>query len=186
MEIRLYIIGIVIVCFCIPYIRCLWKRLNLLFKLKRICREKGYHLCGTHFFWFFGGKNGKDCDCTIETAEELFAVKLFGMPRRRHVLVFMANREFFTRSTIIVGGAWGKWIREVLESRAKAVPEYDFSLKHQSVPKGKKLRKILLVNPVPREMLMQEGNTKETILNPGDEIYGMEIMNMSWLLKKLR
>ena len=88
MGVLMCVVGIGIVCFCFPYIRCFLKRLSLLSKIKNACREKGYRLQGTHPFWFLGGKSGKRCDCTIETAEEVIAIKLFGMPRRRRVLVF--------------------------------------------------------------------------------------------------
>ena len=199
MEFWLYVLGIGIAWFCVPYIRCLFKRLNLLFKIKKVCQEKGHRLLGTHSLWFFGDKNGKNCDCIIETDEELLAVKLFGMPRRRRVLVFTEKREYFTR--ILVGILL--LIRETFDSKEKPLPEYVFGVKSNVFPSDKKLRKILLINPVPMEMLMQseggkenklspfsvenmrEENGKERILSPGDEVYGMEIANLSWLLKAL-
>ena len=33
---------------------------------------------------------------------------------------------------------------------------------------------------------MPKENAKETILSPGDEVYGMEIANLSWLLRQLQ
>jgi len=199
MGVLMCVVGIGIVCFCFPYIRCFFKRLSLLSKIKNACREKGYRLQGTHSFWFLGGKNGKRCDCTIETAEEVLAIKLFGMPRRRRVLVFTEKREYFTR--ILVGMLL--LIRESFDSKAKQLPEYDFTCVNKEALDDKKLRKILLVNPVPMEMLMQaergkesklspfpmenipKENAKETILSPGDELYGMEVANLSWLLKQI-
>ena len=199
MGVLMCVVGIGIVCFCFPYIRCFLKRLSLLSKIKNACREKGYRLQGTHLFWFLGGKSGKRCDCTIETAEEVIAIKLFGMPRRRRVLVFTEKREYFTR--ILVGMLL--LIRESFDSKAKQLPEYDFTCADYKASDDKKFRKILLVNPVPMEMLMQtergresklspfpmenmpKENAKETILSPGDEVYGMEVANLSWLLKKL-
>ena len=121
------------------------------------------------------------------------------MPRRRRVLVFTEKREYFTR--ILVGMLL--LIRESFDSKAKQLPEYDFTCADYKASDDKKFRKILLVNPVPMEMLMQtergresklspfpmenmpKENAKETILSPGDEVYGMEVANLSWLLKKL-
>lgn len=186
MKFRLCVLGIVVVIFCIPYIRCFFKRLSLLFKIKNVCREKGYRLDGTHFFWFLGSKEGEKCDCMIETAEELFAVKLFGMPRRKRILVFTEKKEFIIRIMIlIVELRIFFWIREVFDSKPKPLPEYDFSYKQKKIPGDKKLRKVLLINPVPMEMLFQADNSKESILNPGDELYDMEVANLSWLLKEL-
>ena len=199
MKVWLWVIGIGIVCFCVPYIHYFFKRLSLFFKIKGICREKGYRLQGTHAFWFLGDKSGKCCDCTIETAEEVFAIKLFGMPRRRRVLVFTEKKEYFTR--ILAGMLL--LIREAFDSKARPFPEYDFAMNGNEAPSNKKLRKILLINPVPMEMLIQadrgkEGklspfpmenmprdNAKERILSPGDELYELEVANMSWLLKEL-
>lgn len=200
MEFRLCIVGIVIVCFCFPYIRCIFKRIDLLIKIKKICWKKGYILQATHPLWFLGGKEGKNCDCTIETEKELFAIKLFGVLRRRSVLVFTENREFYTR--ILVGMLL--LIRESFDSKARLFPKYDFSMKNKAISGAKKLRKILLVNPVPMEvlmqaengkenivspfpveMLMQAENAKETIISPGDEVNGMEFYNLSGLLNEL-
>lgn len=187
MKFRLWIIGIVIVCFCIPYIRCLFKRLSLYFKLKNVCQTKGYCLLGTHPFWFLGGRDGMNCDCMIETAEELFLVKLFGMPRRKCVLVFTEKREFFIRRFLfLVEGRFFFWIHEAFDSKAKPLPEYDYSLKDKAFTSDKKPRKILLINPVPMDMLMQEKVDKERTVIPGDEVYGMQIANLTWLLKELK
>lgn len=186
MKFRLCVLGIVIIILCIPYIRLFFKRLSLLFKIKRVCRDKGYALRGKHFLWFLGGKEGKNCDCVIETEKELFAVKLFGMPRRKRVLVFKEKKEFFVRILmLLVEGRFFFWIREVFDGKAKPLPEYDFSLKNKPMLSDKKLRKILLVNPVPMEILLQAENSKETILIPGDEVCGMEFANLAWLLKQL-
>ena len=199
MGVLMCVVGIGIVCFCFPYIRCFLKRLSLLSKIKNACREKGYRLQGTHPFWFLGGKSGKRCDCTIETAEEVLAIKLFGMPRRRRVLVFTEKREYLTR--LLVGMIL--LIRDSFDSKANQLPEYDFTCVNKEASDDKKLRKLLLVNPVPMEMLMQaergkesklspfpmenmqKENSKERILSPGDELYGMEVANLSWLLKEL-
>lgn len=199
MGVLMCVVGIGIVCFCFPYIRCFFKRLSLLSKIKNACREKGYRLQGMHPFWFLGGKNGKRCDFTIETAEEVLAIKLFGMPRRKRVLVFTEKREYFTR--ILVGVLL--LIKEAFDGKAKLFPEYDFVTACTMVSGDKKLRKILLVNPVPMEMMfrkergkenklshfpmenMPKENAKERILSPGDELYGLEVANLTWLLKEL-
>ena len=199
MGVLFCVVGIGIVCFCFPYIRCFFKRLSLRSKIKSVCRKKGYRLQGTHTLWFLGGRNGKKCDCTIETEEEVFAIKLFGMPRRKRILVFTEQKEYFAR--IVVGVLL--LLKEAFDGNAKPFPEYDFTCVNKEVSGGKKLRKILLVNPVPMEMLfraergketklshfpmenMPKDNAKESILSPGDELYGLEVANLTWLIKEL-
>ena len=199
MDILFWVVGIGIVCFCFSYIRCFFKRLTLRSKIMGVCREKGYRLQGTHAFWFLGGKNGTRCDCVVETAKEVFAIKLFGMPRRKRILVFTETGEYFTR---IVAGML-LLIKESFDGTAKTLPEYDFTCEKNVVSGDKKLRKILLVNPVPMEMMfrrergietklshfpmenMPKENAKESILSPGDELYGLEVANLTWLLREL-
>ena len=199
MGILLCVVGVGIVSFCFSYIRCFFKRLSLFFKIKNVCRGKGYCLQGTHVFWFLGSRNGKRCDRTIETKDAVFAIKLFGVPRRRRVLVFTEKKEYFTR--ILVGVLLV--FKESFHGKVKQFPEFDFTPADMVLAEGKKLRKILLVNPVPMEMLvrkergketklshfpmenMPKDNAKESIVSPGDELYGLEVANLSWLLKEL-
>lgn len=187
MKFRLCVIGIILICFLFPYTRLFIKRWCLSFKIKSICRKKGFSLYRTHSFWFLGSRNGKACDFLIETKNELFGIKLFGMPRRRRVLVFTENKEFIIRMFVmLVEGRFFFWLRETFDSNVRPVPEYDFSCANYKGSEDNKIRKILLINPVPMEMLLQAECGAERILNPGDELYGMEIANLSWLLKELQ
>ena len=80
-----------------PYIRCFVKRLIFRSKIKKACIKKGYKLHTTHVFWYLGSKYSKKCDLYIETDNDVFSVKLFGMPNQRAVLVLKENGEFFIR-----------------------------------------------------------------------------------------
>ena len=190
------VIGVVIVCICLPYVRFLAKRLSCLFKIKRVCKKRGFRLQGLHRLWFLGGNHRKTFDCTIETAEELFVVKLFGVARRKRILVFTENRSCFTRAFL---GALLAFV-ESFDSRVKTIPEYEFSGIESA--NRKPIRKILLVNPVPLDMqmkgaqdnagnaraagidkILQAESRKETTICPGDMLYGMEVANLSRFLK---
>ena len=196
MEFWYCVICIVAVCIAFPYVRYICKRLNCLCKIKRACKSKGYLLQGLHRFWFLGGNQRKTFDCTIETEEELLVIKLFGVARRKRVLVFTENRSYFTRS---FSGALLVFV-ESLDSRVKTIPEYEFSGIESA--NRKPIRKILLVNPVPLDMqmkgaqdnagnaraagidkILQAENRKETTICPGDMLYGMEVANLSRFLK---
>ena len=105
------------------------------------------------------------------------------------------DRKYFTRafSGVLL------WFVESFDSRTKSIPEYEFPDNEDS--NGKKVRKILLVNPVPLDMqmkgtqdkagtagaagidkILQAESRKETTISPGDMIYGMEVANLSRLL----
>ena len=198
MEFWYCVIGIVIVCIAFPYVRYIYKRLNCLCKIKSACKSKGYLLQSLHRFWFLGGNQRKNFDCTIETEEELLVIKLFGMARRKRVLVFTEDRKYFTRafSGVLL------WFVESFDSSTKSIPEYEFPDNEDA--NGKKVRKILLVNPVPLDMqmkgaqdkagtagaagidkILQAESRKERTISPGDMIYGMEVANLSRLLNSV-
>ena len=80
MEFWYAVIGIVAIIVFFPYIRCFFKRLKCANKIKRLCRNKNYKIHPTHPLWFLGSKHAKKCDLYIETANEVFSIKLFGMP----------------------------------------------------------------------------------------------------------
>ena len=52
MGVLMCVVGIGIVCFCFPYIRCFLKRLSLLSKIKNACREKDIVYRERIFFGF--------------------------------------------------------------------------------------------------------------------------------------
>ncbi len=183
MEFWLCVAGIVLLFLSFPYIRCFFKRLVCRSKLKSVCREKGYTFIGNHIAWFLGGRNGKRCDCFVETQKDVFAIKLFGVPRKRRVLVFEEDGGYFTRK--FAGVAW-RSILYSFDSKAEEFPVYDFGYKYEEESEEKTIRKVLLMNPVPMEMRMQAKNSKETIVSPGDKVYDLVVYNLSGLLKELR
>lgn len=182
MEFWLVVAGIVLLFLSIPYFRCLFKRLNCRNKIKSVCREKEYTFRGNHMAWFLGGRNGKRCDCYVETDKEVFAIKLFGMPRKRRVLVFLENGGYFIRRFL----CFSLQVQYSFDGNEKAFPKYDFCCKYKDGTDDKRIRKILLVNPVPMEIRMQVKNGKESIVSAGDKVYDLEIYNLSGLLNALK
>lgn len=182
MEFWLFMAGVILLFFILPYIRCFFKRLRCSRQIKRVCRDKGYILHKNHAFWFLGSNNGKRCDCYVETGNEIFAIKLFGMTRKGKTLVFLEERGYFIRRFMAME------IRLIysFDGRVKEFPKYDFEYNNADSVTAKHIRKILLVNPVPREMRMQARNSKETIVSPGDVVYDLEIFNLSGLVNKLK
>lgn len=178
------LIGITAAIILFPYIRCFVKRLSCAGKIKKLCREKGYKMHAAHPFWFLGGKRGAKCDLYVETANEVFAVKLFGMPRRRSVLIFKENGEYFIRR-FIGFSSYGSAIRYPIDGRSRRLPQYDFRYKYRDEWEIKTPRHILLVNPISMEIRRQPKNGAEVIVGAGDTVNGMEIESLSRLLGDL-
>ena len=177
MEFWYALIGIAAVYTYIYYIRCFFKRLKCANKIKRLCRNKNYKIHATHPLWFLGSKHTKKCDFYIETANEVFAVKLFGMPRRLSILILKENGEYFIRSFIALI-SYGGGIRFPINGKPKPLPVYDFRYKYRDEWEIKTPRRVLLVNPVSMEFKRQPQHGSEVIVGAGDIVNGMEIYSL--------
>ena len=178
------LIGIIALIVFFPYIRCFFKRLKCAGKIKRLCRSKNYKIQATHPLWFFGSKHAKKCDLYIETANEVFAVKLFGMPRRLSVLILKENGEYFIRSFIALI-SYGGGIRFPINGKPKPMPAYNFRYKYRDEWEIKTPRRVLLVNPVSMEFKRQPHHGGEVTVGAGEIVNGMEIDSLPRLLGDL-
>lgn len=166
------------------YVRCFFKRLICRSKINKICKRKGYQLHATHACWFFGKKHSKKCDLYIETKNEIFSIKLFGMPKRSAVLIIKENGEYFVRSFMALI-SYGAALRSPIDGKAKTMPVYDFRYKYKDEWEIKTPRNILLVNPVSMEIRRQPQHGDEVIVGAGDIVNGMEIHSLPRLLGDL-
>ncbi|MBQ7925729.1 MAG: hypothetical protein IJ335_05480 [Lachnospiraceae bacterium] len=181
MEVIYILLGLLILWMGYLYARFLSKRIICCRKLKSICKAKGFQLHRNHMLWFLGGRNGKKCDCYIESPTSVMCIKLFGVVPRLRTLVFVEERAYFLRRHM----GMLLFLNEKVDGESRELPGYDFYYKGKDSFPEKKRYHILLVNPVPVEMLHQFDNGQEVILNPGDKIRDMEVYNQSWLLEKL-
>ena len=184
MDFWYVLIGIVALIALFPYMRCFFKRLNCMGKIKKVCRSKNYKIQATHPLWFLGSKHTKKCDLYIETANEVFAVKLFGMPRRLSILILKENGEYFIRSFIALV-SYGGGIRIPINGKPKPMPAYNFRYKYRDEWEIKTPRRVLLVNPVSMEFKRQPHHGGEVTVGAGEIVNGMEIDSLPRLLGDL-
>lgn len=166
------------------YIRCFFKRLTCERKIKKLCRSKGYKMYPTHPLWFFGGKRTRKCDLHIETANEVFSVKLFGVAKRTSVLILKENGEYFIRGYVAMI-SFGQGIRYPIDGKPAPMPIYDFRYRYRDAWEIKTPRRVLLVNPVSMEFLRQPHLGSEVRVDAGDIVNGMEIDSLPRLLGDL-
>jgi len=167
-----------------PYIRCFLKRLICMRKIKTLCRNKGYKTYPAHPFWFLGNKYGKKCDLYIETANEMFSVKLFGMPKKWAILILKENGEYYIRSWTSAL-AFGMALRYPINGKPKPMPVYDFRRNYKDEWETKTPHNILLVHPVSMEIRYQPELGSEIIVGAGNVVNGMEIQSLSTFLSVL-
>ena len=184
MEFWYVLIGIGFLILLLPYIRLFFKRLNCACKINKLCRKKGYKKYSTHLFWFLGNQYGMNCDLYIETANEIFAIKLFGVTRRLSVLILKQKNAYSIRKKSVLP-THGGGIRTPIDSRQKPIPTYNFRYKYKEIWETKIPRRILLVNPISSGIKYRPSHGSEVSVDVGDIVNGMEIHSLSYLLEKL-
>ena len=165
-----------------PFIRCFCKRMSCQNKIKKICKRKNYVLHKTHTLWFLGRKNGKNCDCYIETPTQIFSVKLFAVKRRKKKIVLQEGGTYFYRRYFFFAsrkGALAGSLVQSIDGKLKTMQEYNFRYKLKEEWESKNLRNVLLINPVPIEILYRKYHDSERIAGSGDVINGMEFWSFS-------
>ena len=180
MEFWVFLIVAIALIVAFPYIRCFFKRLGCLCKLKRICQKKSYKLHPTHPLWFLGLNRSAKCDLYIETQVEVFAIKLFGMPQRLSVLILQENGDYIVKR---VSGV--RFAHFTSYSKPKSMLAYDFRHQYQDAWEIKTPHNILLINPISMEIRRQSKNGVEGIVGAGEIVNGMEITSLSRLLGTL-
>lgn len=155
------------------YARCFFKRLRCMLSIRRACRKGGLTLHARPLWWL-GSRYLKNIDCLIEGAETIFAVKLFGCLWPLKSLILREHGEYIFRAH----SAFLTAVLDIYDGYPHMLPAYRFP-----EGQGKEVRRMLLVCPMPLEILMQPSNGQEHISGTGDTIRGIEIANLSHLLR---
>ena len=188
----------------LKYIRALYKRGNLMRRLRRVCRENGYRLkvnANTRLSVFFPTKTP---EITVETPEKMYHIKLiaFVNPARKYIL--NGEHRIFIDENVTI---------QLLRYRGRnknPTGLHHFILNHISgnrnfvgVNNGKDIREltrpdhhvnfpaasstsenILCIHPTSQEMLRVEGNGMVLIFD-GDRIGSSTVYSGSGLLNHL-
>ena len=170
-----------------------WKRLMLIFKLKRACRKNGYRAKFRRFPFtsvlFFKGR----LDLTVESDRRKFAVIILTSRFKTGKYVFCSDRmEIWKRKKIMLHRVSGG--RNVYAVQGRSTELYS-----ATVYKGKiKLRTnkivekyplhegICLINPAVNKVCISYGTT-HTEIHDGDRIHsGFKVYGLSGFLRQLR
>lgn len=99
MEVWYTLLGIAASVLVLPYIRMFFKRLSCMQKIKKLCKRQGHLLHAAHPLWFLGCNHAKTCDLYVETAREVFAVKLFGLPHKNDRLMLKEDGTYVCKES---------------------------------------------------------------------------------------
>ena len=180
---------LVLVCaalfFSMPYLRVLCKRISLSVRLRRACRTHGWTLAPTHSLWFLGRTGNAVCDCHIVTKHNVFSVKLFAVPRRSSTLVFGSGGEYFIRGYLGLLGNTGVMARIPIDGKTRILPQYRFRDRFAPVWETLSHHKILLLSPVPHEIIRIPREGEQRLLGAGDLISDMQLYSLTRLLGRM-
>lgn len=168
-----------------PYLRVFGKRISLAVRLRRACRCHGWVLAPTHRLWFLGRTGNDRCDCHIVTKHNVFSVKLFAVPRRSSTLVFGSGGDYFIRGYLGLLGNTGIMARIPIDGRTHILPRYRFRYRFAPEWETKSHRKILLLSPVPHEIMQIPREGERRLLGAGDLISDMQLYSLSRLLGRM-
>ena len=183
MEFWYALTGAVALVLLLPYVRCLFNRLVCRRRIGRLCQERGYRLTARHRLWFFGRRRAGGHDLVIATEATVFAIKLFGMPRRASVLVLKEGGKYLIRR-FVPHLAWCAAILYPWDGRVRPLPS-PCREGGEMLSEGKEVRPVLLVEPAPLEVRYVSHSGMERILSPKEVANGWEIHSLPSLLSAL-
>ena len=167
-----------------PYFRLIIKRLRCMKKIKELCRAKGYRMYETGALRILCSNRSKKCDLYIETENEIFAIKLFGVLKRRRTLILKENRDYIIRSYIVILSYVARLCFPI-DRKPGRMPKYDFEYKLKDEWKKKPLRRVLLINPVCTGMIYSSESGYRAGL-AGDSFCGMTVHTASSFIELIK
>ncbi len=176
--------GVISIIIAIPYFRFVFKRIKCACLIKKVCKKRKFRSFAVKPLWFFGCKYGKNCDVYIETPNEVYSVKLFGMKKRRSVLLLWEDGRYSVRNFIAVI-SFGTAIQYPIDSKAKDMSVFDFRYRFKEEWEIKTPHNILLVIPVSMEFRRKKPSGAESVIGDGETVNGMRVCSLPRLLRDL-
>lgn len=162
-----------------PFIRWFAKRFILLFKITVLCKKKKYKLYKNYIFWYLRKNHSENCDFFIETKNNVYAIKLFGIKKRLSIMVFLDDNKYFIRNHIFYGLPFTSFVKD---SKIQEFPEYNFFFNYKGIWNLKKHHSVLLINPCCYDFKYKF----KTNCYSGDRIGEMEIHSLAGLIKTIK
>lgn len=161
--------GLVLCIALFPVIRLFCKRVSLVLRLKKVCREKGFALTPLHRLWFLWLRGGNTFDFAVETRDDAYAVKLFGVWRKHDELRFGPGDSYLVRHQFAFLSRMGEGIVMTLwESREKPLPVYRYPQEMTDSYAGKLWKPVLLMHPVGHSIRLVDKRGSSVQICSGD------------------
>lgn len=179
-----WVIILVLLCIIPVFLllRLLCKRTRLAFRLKTVCRSKGYELIPTHRFWLLGWTKGINADFHVITADTAYSVKLIGTISKRICFNYLDERNYSTKNMMFQFSQAAFGIP--YEPKTKTPYNFDYKLPDERLRKNRE--NVVLMNPVPLIVNVTTQKEQKKPLENGDRIKEGIFFSGDGFLRKLR
>ena len=181
-------VGVIVLCTALfPLLRLMCKRISFILRLRKVCREKEFTFTPLHRLWFFPLRGGNAFDFAVETRDDAYAVKLFGVWRRQDELRFGPADTYRIRHRLAFLSRFGEGVALTLwESPEKPLPVYRYPGTMAESYAGKLWKPLLLMHPVGYSIRLVDSYGKEAELGSGDTAIRYPITSAFQFLESLR
>ena len=166
-----------------PYIKFLFKRISMPYRVKKACRANGYTFKAAHPFWIFALNNSGHADfyCESNFDNRVYSVKLFGVLHRMTTFYFIDGDRYQWKRQIPLAGkgvpvgnfnALGGIIH-TMESKIKEWNKVDY-YHNREEDWSKRIIPVLLGNPVPMEVKRAREVHKENLYFERPDMFAKE------------
>lgn len=181
-------VGVLLLCVALfPIARLFCKRLSFLLRLRRVCCAKSFHFTPLHPLWLLRLRGGDTFDFAVETRDDAYAVKLFGVWRKHDEMRFGPGDAYRVRHQIAFLSCMGEGVSMTLwESREKPLPAYRYPLKMTASYAGKLWKPVLLMHPVGHSIRLVDSRGSSVQICSGDRASRYPITSAFQFLETLQ
>lgn len=174
-------------CASLPVYRFIGKRISFFLRLRRICRVKNFHLIPLHRFWIFPLRCGDTFDFAIETRDDAYAVKFFGVWRKHDEVRFGPDAVYCIRHYLGFLSRFGEAVLLTLwDSPEKPLPVYRYPHEITESFGAKLWKPFLLMHPVGYSIRLMDARGSSVQICSGDRAGRYQITSAFQFLETLQ
>ncbi len=180
----LFILSGIVLSFCLLlYIRFLYKRARLVYKIKKLCKSRGFAFYKTHPLWFFGSSGRKKCDFYISAEKTVFSVVLWKSLIKNCTFTFF-DGEYTKDYNLILYNLWGQVVKIPLRLSQRSRIYCDYYYKFPFEPNKFNTVPIIVINPCPNDVKLLTTKGLSTI-GDGDPVWDATLFSLKSFIRVL-
>lgn len=161
----LIFVVIIVLALLFPYILYVIRRMGMLHRIKKVCKEKGYLFHPTHKLLALSRMKDSGCDFHIKTPDTVYSVKMCGVISKKIYLNFISPTYYEVKSLRfkLTATVWD------VSYKQKEKQPYNFSCRIPQEYSACKIVPIILFHPMSHKVSYSESGERKHAGN-GDSI----------------